>query len=66
MQDSETRKHNIIPPYLLEHIAKGCDENDKACILRTLEHVNKLMKDSVKEDALNPKDINSINKNKGN
>lgn len=52
MIDNRARKQNIIPPYLLEYIAKNCDVNDKKYVLKTLEHVNKLMKQSTKEGAL--------------
>ncbi|PHM63277.1 protealysin propeptide domain-containing protein [Xenorhabdus ishibashii] len=53
MSNNQTRKQNIIPPYLLECIAKSCDDNDKKYILKTLDHVNKLMKQSTKDDILN-------------
>ncbi|PHM46228.1 peptidase M4 [Xenorhabdus mauleonii] len=63
MNNNKKCKKKIIPPYLLEYIANNCDSNDKKCILNTLEHVNELMKKSVKEDPHPPKD-NSIIYNK--
>ncbi|MBE8595949.1 protealysin propeptide domain-containing protein [Xenorhabdus sp. BG5] len=66
MIDNRTRKQNIIPPYLLEYIAKTCDVNDKKYVLQTLDHVNKLMKQSTKEDALNSGDNSLLYKNKKN
>ncbi|MBI6547472.1 protealysin propeptide domain-containing protein [Xenorhabdus lircayensis] len=56
MSDNRASKQNIIPPHLLECIAKNCDESDKKYILKTLDHVNKLMKKSVKKDALDSED----------
>ncbi|CAM3782491.1 protealysin propeptide domain-containing protein [Xenorhabdus thuongxuanensis] len=56
MIDNKAKKQNIIPPYLLEYIAKTCDTNDKKYVLKTLDHVNKLMKQSTKEDTLNSED----------
>ncbi|MCC8367309.1 peptidase M4 family protein [Xenorhabdus sp. PB61.4] len=35
--------HNIIPPNLFEYIIKSCDENDKAPILKALNHTYNLM-----------------------
>ncbi|OKP03960.1 protealysin propeptide domain-containing protein [Xenorhabdus eapokensis] len=64
MSNNEARKQNIIPPYLLEYIAKTCDANDKECVLNTLEHVNKLMKNSINKNALNSQDDPLIYKKK--
>ncbi|AYA39482.1 hypothetical protein HZS38_02130 [Xenorhabdus nematophila] len=63
MCNNKVSKQSIIPPYLLEYIAKTCDDNDKECVLNTLEHVNNMMKKSVEEDSLKHKD-NSIIYNK--
>ncbi|MDE9429466.1 protealysin propeptide domain-containing protein [Xenorhabdus bovienii] len=65
MRNSKIDKYNIIPPYLLEYIANNCDENDKECALRTLEHVNSLMKNSAKEEKISQPENNlSIDKKK--
>ncbi|PHM73585.1 protealysin propeptide domain-containing protein [Xenorhabdus kozodoii] len=64
MSNNKARKQNIIPPYLLEYIAKICDANDQKCVLNTLDHVNKLMKQSTTESALDSKDEPVVYKNK--
>ncbi len=52
MSNNNVNRQNIIPPYLLRCIAQDCDVNDKACVLNTLDHVNKLMKKSIEEKIL--------------
>ncbi|OTA15260.1 peptidase M4 [Xenorhabdus vietnamensis] len=64
MNNNRTSKQNIIPPYLLEYIAKTCDANDKESVLNTLDHVNKLMEKSISEDPSDPKDDPLFYKNK--
>ncbi|MDC9589763.1 protealysin propeptide domain-containing protein [Xenorhabdus sp. XENO-10] len=64
MSNNKSSKKNIIPPYLLEYIAKNCDANDKKCILNTLEHVNKLMEKSINEASSDPKDDPLFYKNR--
>ncbi|MBD2784992.1 MULTISPECIES: protealysin propeptide domain-containing protein [Xenorhabdus] len=64
MCNNKVRKQNIIPPYLLEYIAETCDANDKEYVLKTLDHVNKLMKQSTKEAPLNSEDDPLLYKNK--
>lgn len=66
MIDNRARKQNIIPPYLLEYIAKNCDVNDKKYVLKTLDHVNKLMKKSTKEDTLDSENNPLLYKNRKN
>ncbi|CDL81146.1 protealysin propeptide domain-containing protein [Xenorhabdus szentirmaii] len=65
MSKDEKIKKNIIPPSLLEYISNNCDANDRQCILQTLNHVNKLMKKSIKEEVPISKDnVTSNNKEK--
>ncbi|BET97382.1 protealysin propeptide domain-containing protein [Xenorhabdus taiwanensis] len=64
MIDNKAKKQNIIPPYLLEYIAKTCDTNDKEYVLKTLDHVNKLMKQSTKEETLDSGDDPLLYKNR--
>ncbi|MDX7990661.1 protealysin propeptide domain-containing protein [Xenorhabdus littoralis] len=64
MCKNETIKKNIIPPYLLEYISKNCDADDKKCIVNTLNHVNKMMKKSVKQQSHQHRDNSVINKDK--
>ncbi|CDG20769.1 Protease prtS [Xenorhabdus poinarii G6] len=45
-------KSGIIPPYLLEYVIKICDQNDKAYILKTLNHVYNLMNSPAAIDTL--------------
>ncbi|OTA19349.1 peptidase M4 [Xenorhabdus beddingii] len=53
MSNNKIEKQNIIPPYLLESIAKNCDsDDDKECILKTLNHVNQLMKNQLMKNQL--------------
>ncbi|MDC9605339.1 protealysin propeptide domain-containing protein [Xenorhabdus griffiniae] len=66
MIDNRARKQNIIPPYLLEYIAKNCDANDEKYVLKTLDHVNKLMKQSTKEDTLDSENNPLLYKNRKN
>ncbi|MDC9592707.1 protealysin propeptide domain-containing protein [Xenorhabdus sp. IM139775] len=64
MNNHKVRKKNIIPPYLLEYIAETCDEHDKEYVLNTLDHVNKLIKQSIKENSLSSEDDPLLYKNK--
>ncbi|MDC9597133.1 protealysin propeptide domain-containing protein [Xenorhabdus anantnagensis] len=64
MSKNKSSKQNIIPPYLLEYIAKTCDANDKECILNTLDHINKLMEKSINEASSAPKDDPLLYKNR--
>ncbi|KLU16029.1 MULTISPECIES: protealysin propeptide domain-containing protein [Xenorhabdus] len=66
MSNNKAIKQNIIPPYLLEYLAKTCNANDKEYVLNTLDHVNKLMKQSTKEEALNSEDDPLLYKNRKN
>ncbi|MBC8945855.1 MULTISPECIES: protealysin propeptide domain-containing protein [Xenorhabdus] len=61
-----TNQPSIIPPHLLEHIAKSCDENDKEHVLKTLDHVKSLMKQSATNPPLRKKDRLQIDKGKSN
>ncbi|KMJ43248.1 protealysin propeptide domain-containing protein [Xenorhabdus khoisanae] len=59
MNSNQINKKNIIPPYLLECIAKNCDTEDKEFILKTLDHVNQLMKHSPRENKPHANEDNS-------
>ncbi|MDR0218753.1 MAG: hypothetical protein LBI71_07720 [Enterobacteriaceae bacterium] len=63
---NETTPRSIISPHLLQYIAKNCDEDDKKYILRTLNHVNGLMKESAKQSLSRTKDICQTEKEKNN
>ncbi|WP_340607867.1 protealysin propeptide domain-containing protein [Xenorhabdus bharatensis] len=61
-----TNQRCFVPPHLLEYIAKHCDEKDKEYVLKTLDHVNSLMKKSAENSSLQKKDITKIDKEKSN
>ncbi|PHM38295.1 protealysin propeptide domain-containing protein [Xenorhabdus innexi] len=63
---NSTNQRCIVPPHLLEYIAKHCDEKDKEYVLRTLEHVNSLMSKSAQKPPLQKKDITKTDKEKSN